>query len=320
MTDDVLERDLAAALRARDPGPPSDELVDRVAAIPSAEPAPGWRTGFARLAPAAGVLAAVVVVALVLTLASRGTFGPGPGSSVAPPTPASFDPTAEGPGLVALPYGSEIIVVITLVIVLASVALLVVRRRAFQWLIAGVATAVIGGTIWLNSFDAIGWRDGSFAPGIGYDPNVAVAEGVAAFPVEPDGVLTFGFDVTNQAAVPVRIVGIAPSTDFRAWGRVTSAGLLRDEHDIDVDPSHVVAFQPVTIEPGERRFLVVAGRADKCANGDPDSGDTAGAVVGPIDVVYEILGFRRAAAIVPHQMYIPMDGPCMTGDVRSPDP
>jgi hypothetical protein len=320
MTEDRIARDLVAALRARDPGPPPDGLLDRVAAIPSAEPAPGWRTRFARLAPATGVLAAVVVLALALTLVSRATSGPGPGSGATPASPAPFDATAEGPGLVASPSGSEVIVVIALTIFLASVALLVVRRRAIQCLIAAMAAAVIGGTVWLNSFDAIGWQDGTFAPGIGYDPNVAVAEDVAAFPVEPDGVLTFGFDLTNEAAVPVTIVGIAPSTDFRRWGRVTSAGLLRRENYIDIDPPHVVAFRPVTIQPGERRFLVVAGRADKCANGDPDAGDTAGAVVGPIDVVYEILGFRRAAAIVPHQMYIPMDEPCMSGDVSSPDP
>ena len=318
-----LESRLRSTLAARDPGAPPVALAARIRSDRQASP------GVVRgaLGRVIGIAAAVAATALGIAVIAAVTVrrpmdtAPSPGSvgaSVAPP----FDPTADGSGIVA--GGNEsgpVVLLIVVVAVLALVAWSMVGRRWLRLLPLALAVgAVVAGLNLIND-DYVRWTEGSWQYGLGFvetpdDPLADPTPRTPLFVVPPNGVLTFGLDVHNVAPVPITILGLAEDPRSMAWGHVSALGLLDDpdNHSMD-EPSHTRAFAPTTVVPGDRLFLIVAGRASACAVDRPNTGSVgeAGASFGQIDVVYEILGVRRTTTVsLPFSPQLPMDAACLS--------
>jgi hypothetical protein len=324
MTDDTaFERDVRAMLAARDPGPAPThlEVVVRGRLMESPRrsrrgPAIGWALGVAALA----ILAVVV-------LRARGAIGllpidPGTGAA----TPTTFDPTATGSGLVDRPSDVfPVWFIVAAAIVVGGYAAVRIRRRWPRLGAIGLAAAVGLGAYGLGTAPFVEWRTGAYKFGQGWEETTSPQDGTfvepperdqATFAVGPGGILTYGFDVTNSAKVPITILGVAPDAGARAWGVVNAVGLLDDSDMFDISqPDHTHRFSPIQVEPDQRVFLIVAGRAAACAlpPGSPPDPNGGGASFASVDVVYEILGLRRVTAVdLPFVGDVRMDSACMS--------
>jgi len=324
VTTDRFDLDLAAALLERDPGPARPSLVERVSAIPAESPL-GLRSGLGdRFWPVARWALVAAAGAAVLVLAGLrwgGSSTPDVGSQ---PISGVYDPTVVGPGLAATGTGLVPLAIAAIAIAAGIAIGWRSRRLAVQALAVVLILAGLGASLVLTSYDAVAWTDGSVAAGLGYvqgppateEPIFDEGPPTRTFAPGPDGFLSFGFDVHNVGPLPITIVGIAPTGDGMAWGRVTSAALLREPSLIPagLNPADLRPFVPVDLATGESTFMVVAGQTTACALGPTDdiANANGGAVVGYVDVVYEMLGVRRVTRIqTPIIVNIPMDSACM---------
>jgi hypothetical protein len=324
MTPDRFELKVAAALLDRDPGPARRSLVESVAAIPSEVPL-GLRSSLDRrfwpVMRWALVGAAGAAVLLLAGLRWGGSSGPGTASQ---PDSGAYDPTVIGPGLASTATGWVPVVIVAIAIAAGIAIVWRSRRTAVQALAVVLVLAGIGASLVLTSYNTVAWTDGSVAAGLGYvqgppateEPIFDEGPPTRMFAPGPNGFLSFGFDVHNIGPLPITIVGIAPTDDGMAWGRVPSAALLREPSLIPggLNPADLRPFVPVNVAPGESTFIVVAGQTTACALGPTDdiANANGGAVVGYVDVVYEMLGVRRVTRIqTPIIVNIPMDSACM---------
>jgi hypothetical protein len=141
---------------------------------------------------------------------------------------------------------------------------------------AAVAGAIVGG-IWLSRYAPLEWTDGSFGPG---QKNLArVAEPatgsggkVVYFPrYRPGAQFSFGFDVSNSGPLAVRIDGFEPDHSLGSPLRIVGLGLAPSPDVATVD--RAAAFHPVTVQPGESRWLVVHLRMS-CSHMERGAGST----------------------------------------------
>lgn len=320
MTDETVERDLRAMFAARDPGAPPSRLEtvvrDRIATDTSGRRWP------AALRWGIGAAALVSVVALVLALGTARLSGPiddGAGTDLTPST--AFDPNATGAGIVERPvdFPTSLLVAAALV----AAAGIAARRVRGQWVRSGLILLAAVAALFayaIGTATFVDFRDGGWQYGTGWAETSGEAEGSdlaggdQKFEVGPNGVLTFGFDLHNRGALPLTIVGVTPQAGM-AWGEVSAVGLVRnpDVYDIN-DPATTRVFVPTQISPDQRLFLVVAGRASRCAlpPGSPPDQNGSGATFGSVEVVYEILGVRRVSTVeLPFSGWILMDGDCL---------
>jgi hypothetical protein len=330
MTDDQFERELEAAVLARDPGPSSPALMQRLAAIPDREPstmAARARRAMSRFVqPAAAVVALSALLALVLMW--RPSFVPSqlPPGVGANPGSAAFDPTVDGAGVYAGSEGSEIVAILIVASMVTFLAVVRVRPRAFKAVAVGAAVAVVLGAVTVYEFDelestGIIWYAGLGAVADSPPDEGSLPEGERpsqAFIVEPNGVFSFGFDIHNRGPFPITVLGIVPDGRDLAFGRFTAAGWMGGDDGVStVEPER---FAPLTLQPDGYQVLAVAARASACAIARDTTHDAfgAGAGVEVIQVAYEVVGIRKVATLqLPEVVRISVDPNCGRDDVVS---
>ncbi|HLO36683.1 MAG TPA: hypothetical protein VK194_11395 [Candidatus Deferrimicrobium sp.] len=327
MTDDAaFEHDLRAMLGARDPGAApaalSVRVRDRFAEAPRSERRlrlTGWAIGL-------GSLAVVAVVVLAVVRLPGSIVGPIPGPGATPgATIAPFDPSAAGSGIVARPSDGGWTIVLVGALVAGLALSPRIRRRVPRIAVQVVFAVAAIGAILLGTTPFVDFRDGAAAGGLGWVEWLQPPDGASAGPsgrdtavyeVAPDGVLTFGFDLHNRGPLPITVLGLTPDSRFQAWGVIQAVGLLRDPDQIDLSkPESTRTFSEVEVAPDERVFLVVAGRASRCAlaPGSPADSNAASASFERVDVVYEVLGFQRVTTVeLPFIGEVRMDFACMS--------
>lgn len=337
MLDDRFERDLRAALRARDPGPAPATVFERAAGIRDREPGARWAVAGRTLSRLGGLVAAATVavaaVGVLLLSRSLGISLEVPPGGGATPSPIPFDPAIDGAGIVGGPTGMEVGAITVVAIVAAVISSALLKRLLVRGLVLGLLAVLVVATYAFSRWDALDWQGGAWAPGIGYvgsDPSAAEGS-LGGDPIEaelyvvpPNGILTFGLDVHNRAAVPIAILGLAADHKDLAWGRITAAGMLRDPTAYSLAPADTRPFAPLAVEPDGFAFIVVVGRAGPCATGRVNSGDeiSASAQLNQLDVVYEMLGFRKQTTIdLPATINLPYDSQCQPSElINSPAP
>jgi hypothetical protein len=136
----------------------------------------------------------------------------------------------------------------------------IVARRRIGFVVLGtVAALVVGGMTWLLTYDPLAWVDGSYG---GPQSTLAwstVDNGVD-YPVYyvssgETGAFNVGFEVTNTGRLPVTVTGLAEPTAFRLaqMGRYSGNNVPGGGHFA----GGLVAFEPVSIAPGDSRYLVL---------------------------------------------------------------
>ena len=338
MNEDRLAAEIRSMLAGRDPGAAPARLHVALGQIPTTVGRPSRLMKVPRrmvpLAAGVGTVAVLAALVVVIGLVGIGRAAPGPvgpGASAAPQsTWVPFDPTADGSGIASAPNDVPAALVIVACGVLAVVATVRTRSRrlrAAASVVIGLALIVVFS---LRSVPLVGWVDGSVIPGIGFlDSTGGVVQDAEIFAVGPNGVLTYGFDLTNTGPLPIDILGFAPDPDGGAWAvgmgpsqasvgaasiRVTAAGLLRDPNDCCILlPENTRPWERVHVAPREHQFVILAVRAGPCALGrdnraDPTRSDD---VLEKIGVVYEVVGFQAMAVVtLPKPIAIPHKTNC----------
>ncbi len=333
MDGDRIERDLQAALRTRDPGPAPTGLIERVALIPDREPSTQFgrarRTlsGIAQLAAAA--IAVVAIFALILMWRSSPVpIDAGPGIGATPGT-TIFDPTIDGAGVYMGSTGSEIVAIVIVALTVGLLAILRFRSRVLRGVAVGAVLAVVVGAVAVNNDGQLESTGIIWYSGVGAVLNTPPDDGTSGggqrptqvFVVEPNGILTFGFDIHNRGPFPLTVLGILPDRRNLAFGRFTAAGWMGGDDGIStVQPER---FAPLTLQPGGYQVLSVAARSTPCAVARDTSRDASGASAGveEIQVAYETLGIRKVATLqLPETVRISIDPECRRDVISSPAP
>jgi hypothetical protein len=336
MNEDRLAAEIRSMLAGRDPGPAPARLHVSLGQIPTTvgRPSPFGNLPRRLMPLAAGFGTVAVLAALVVVIGlgiGRVAPGPvGPGGSAAPQSNwVPFDPTADGSGIASAPNDVPVALVIVACGVLAVVATVRTRSRRLRTAASVVIGLALIAVFALRSVPLVGWVDGAVAPGIGIlDSTGGVVQDAEIFAVGPNGVLTYGFDLTNTGPLPLDILGLAPDPDGGAWAvgmgpsqssvgpgsiRVTAAGLLRDPNDYRLVPESTRPWERVHVAPREHQFVILAVRAGPCALGrdnraDPTRSDD---VLEKIGVVYEVVGFQAMAVVtLPKPIAIPHKTNC----------
>ena len=337
MNDDRLESEIRSMLAGRDPGAAPTRLHFAVRQVPTTVGRSSrLMKVHRRLMPLAAGLGTIAILAGLVALVGLAGLGRAPGPVGPGGTPATqatlgpFDPTADGSGIASAPNDVPAALVIVACGILAVVATVRTRSRRIR----AVASAVIGLALivvfTLRSVPLVGWVDGAIIPGIGIlDSTGGVVEDAEIFAVGPNGVLTYGFDLTNTGPLPLDILGLAPDPDGGAWAvgmgpsqasvgaasiRVTAAGLLRDPNDCCIlVPENTRPWERVHVEPREHQFVILAVRAGRCALGRDNRADglRSDDVLEKIGVVYEVVGFQAMAVVtLPKPIAIPHKTDC----------
>ena len=299
-----LERELRDLLADRDPGAAPYTLRGRVDRVP--ETAARSPNG-ARVA--AGVIGALVVAAaaviVVVALGNRGALdATGVGAS---PGPGNLS-RALGPGIVDYPDIAQTNQVAAFVALgcLAVAAVLALRRRRraslvvlavmFAIPVAATALSLLPGAVADES-------DGAYVTDIvraempaGYRGRQLVYAAGQPFRT--------GFSIANAGPLPIRLNEIVSGGDS-PWKQVD---IVDDPIDLLADPlgdpgrAPSRPFQPLTLGPQERAFIVLTGAPDSCgvvlANpaSPPPGTDFRPAT---ISVSYDVLGWPRVSDLEP---------------------
>ncbi len=322
MTNDDLERDLRAMLASRDPGSMSARLSAVVTERMAVEPVHRRWSAALRWAGATAAIALLIAFALAIGIVRPVARFDGPGTA-APLPLVPFDPSATGSGLVDRADGILWVALVAASLVAVAILARVIRgrwRRSGVILVGAFVALVV---MSLSTVEAVDFHDGARQYGQGWiEPSPRAPDAVSPleedqrFQVPPNGILTFGFDVHNRTTLPITIVGVVPRPlGEEAWGRVVAAGLVRDPLAFDISaPASTRPFEATTVAPDQRLFLIIAGRASRCAlaPGSPADPNGTGADLATVDVAYDIAGLRRVTRVrLPFVVDIPMDGACM---------
>jgi len=147
---------------------------------------------------------------------------------------------------------------------------LITRRRVLVAALFAAAAIIAGGVVWLLTDDPLAQGSVGGAPGgTARWTSVDTGAGDIVYYVSAAEPAAFeiGYDLANEGRLPVTIQGIGSPSAF------TLAGMARyptlEEPDRQVAGA-IVPFEPVTIDPGDARFLVlqirIAGES-VCATG-----------------------------------------------------
>jgi hypothetical protein len=335
MPGDLIEARLRTALvelRPADGAPAT--LRARVDAVPDRLADTGIVGRIRRIVAAPIVVTApVVVVAIALAaLAFRQVPPPSHLNAGGAPAP-SFDPTAEGPGLL---YG----VIPTLIIVPGSVALLSLAlalrhlRRA-RWIggwRGAMRLALIclvgGGAAALALQPGFQWLGGGYGPVLGYGLQAEARPGsfdetpLWYETAPPGGPLVLAISITNPGPLPIQLDGIVedPNAPLVSAARWVGMTVGQDQASFGEPLNHLLAFTPRTVAPGEQLIVYLAGKAGPCAFGPTFTLDNAAtsediggySSKGPeITFAYSVLGLSSSAPFeLPMKLVEPLRNRC----------
>ena len=301
--DERLADNLRAMLARRDPGLARTDLGPELVAYVRAQSASAPNERRRRLVEALGTvatIAAVVGVAIVLAMPRQTGSLDSPGSGSFPAN-VPFDPVG-GSGLVPRENGWPVVLIpLALVLTAGWRVRGLVGRGERLYLGAGFVALAIAG-VRLATYDSVAWTDGSFAVGPASDARVgeptARGQTRVTFTVPPEGVLTFGFDVTNTGPLPITLRGLVSTDPEFAWGRIGAVG-VPPSGEVTAEVERLRPLEPTIVAPGGKLFIVIAGIASPCALGrdNTDDPNSTGAYILPVDVVYDIVGIRRVTAV-----------------------
>jgi hypothetical protein len=281
---DLLETRLRAALAELRPGEgAADRLRERVEAMPDQLAANGILARLRRLAVSPVVVAALATAASIalLTFAIHPITGPANMSGANAPA-ATFDPTAEGPGLVYEVIPTLVIVPGLVAIIAIAFATSHVLRsrwigggRGAVWL--GVLAVIAAGGITLALQSGFYWGGGSVGPVLGYGVQVNPPPGsIDAAPVwyetaSPGDPLVLVVSITNPGPLPIQLEGIVedPQARERVIARWIDMTYATDQTTIPQDLSKLPAFTPRVVQPDEQLLVYLVARAGSCSFG-PD--------------------------------------------------
>ena len=314
-----LERELRELLRERDPGPAPYGLRGRLDRVPeTTAPASSPARVAAGLIGTAMVAAAAVIV--VVALGNRATLD----ATVVGASPAPGDVSRGlGPGIVNYPdiaQAGQFVAFIGLgCLAVAAILALRHRRRASLVVLAVMfAIPIAAAALSLLPAAVADESDGAYVTDIvraemppGYTGRQLVY--AAGQPYRT------GFSIANAGPLPLRLNGF-PSGGDAPWQRVDIVddpiNLLDDPLD---DPSRAPSrpFEPLTLGPGQRVFIVLTGAPDSCGVilADPAS-PPPGTDFRParIQVSYDVLGWPRVSDLEPtHEIVVPVDLACELG-------
>lgn len=295
MNDDSFERDLAAMLAARDPGPAPASLSVAIRTRITDADAGRWSWSVRRLTGAAistTALAAAVIVAVALFR------GPVEGSGgVATPVPTGPYSLAAGDGVTS-PESVPIVQIVVWLGVLAAIAY--TARRIPTRLVTVAATLGVVGWIWVVA--NIGTSDALVHQGgiAGASPLSVRQENEPGMYIGVDGDQPFEtvLTVTNASRLPLELRGLVPDpfpVDPPISPRFVGLATLSREGG----PDRVRPFRPVTLEPGGSVDLAVLGKAGTCAVATPPPDRIAGGGTSleSVDLAYEQLTILHVQSV-----------------------
>lgn len=308
----------ALSVEARSvPGAPT-ELRDSVRAIPDGG-------GSGRHFDARGLLLQVgslgagiaALAGVAVLIASGGGFAAGgrpPGGGA-----AVFDPSVDGPGILASPPADQLSMVPWVVAAGAAVIVALIAWRRSRT--AKVAAAiVIAGLLAVANVVAT-------QPGLGFGyawgQRTGLMEGDLARPGRSEFYVTseagenflFFFNVANHGTLPVRVLGVIEEPHLSGMApRWTAIGMRFDELQSGAVLGFESArpFEPIELRPGETLDIYVAGRAGVCAFG-PDYEPPTGSFLGRSDVrfAFSVLGLQSETRVaLPFTVSQPVDEEC----------
>lgn len=121
------------------------------------------------------------------------------------------------------------------------------------------ASFVAAGAVWLFTYDPLAWEDGTSGGPVSSLSWSSVENGVD-YPVyyvsaTKTGTFNVGFEVTNTGKLPVKVVGLGTPTAFSLvqMGRYSTDDVPGGGHFA----GGIVPFEPVTIDPGDSRYVVL---------------------------------------------------------------
>ncbi|MGH3045354.1 MAG: hypothetical protein ACRDM2_11535 [Gaiellaceae bacterium] len=185
------------------------------------------------------------------------------------------------------------------------------RRVAVATLVTAIAMAV-GGVAWLLTYSPLEPGSLSGAPGGSAAWSAAdtgVGDVVYYVSAGKPGVFEIGFEVTNGGRLPVTLRGLGSPTIFTLAGM---APYPTYEEPNNEAAGQIVPFEPVTLDPGDSRFLMLQLRIE----GEKVCTQSGGSFV-PSDP-----GLRfRTLGIVPGEQTVPLPFTVvgMCGNALPPD-
>jgi hypothetical protein len=330
---DPIEERLRAALEDLRPADGAPNLLRaRVAEVPGRVGSTGVLAlirGLLVTPSTAAVLIASAAI-VVLAIAFRQAVAPAIPDVGGAPAP-TFDPTLEGPGLIASGGMPTLVLAEALsAIVLASSAiwaLLRARSSGRRWLhiLAGVTTiACAVAIVWLCSVQGIGVGGfNGYGPVSGFSraepptQDGGSADGLRTLYLDtrPREPFVFFFVVVNTGPIPVEFDGIVEDPDAASViePRWTELALGTDPNAFGQPIEQLAPFRPVTLAPGEYLPLYVTGKSSACAAGpNALSPGRSYAIRGPnIQLAYSVFGMTGTSVYAgPLQIAEPLVDGC----------
>lgn len=173
----------------------------------------------------------------------------------------------------------------------------VTRRRAVVATLVTAIAMAVGGVAWLLTYSPLEPGSITGAPGgtaAWSSADTGVGDIVYYVSAGKPGVFEIGFEVTNGGRLPVTLQGLGSPTIFTLAGM---APYPTFEEPNNQAAGEIVPFEPVTIDPGDSRFLTL----QLTIEGDKVCTQSGGAVI-PSDP-----GLRyRTLGIVPGETTVPL--------------
>jgi len=138
----------------------------------------------------------------------------------------------------------------------------VTRRRVIVAALATAVTMLVGAVAWLLTYSplqpgSVGGSPGGTAAWSQAD--TGVGDIVYYVSAGKPGVFEVGFDVTNGGRLPITLQGLGSSAIFSLGGMSRYPTFEEPGHAVG---RPLVPFEPVTIDPGDSRYLVLQLRIE----------------------------------------------------------
>ena len=170
-------------------------------------------------------------------------------------------------------------------------------------LVLAIGAAALAGYLWLRSYDPLTWAGGTAGMPAGSLEYVAVNDGVHDtvyyVSAKEPGTFAVGFDVTNAGRLPVEVEGLALEGQGLVGLHLGRSGTWADSSRAGLDHA-IVPFEPVTIDPGQGRYLVLRFRLTEETACGPMYAPGTSRSFSDVSLRYRYLGgFEKTATVPP---------------------